>query len=282
MSAYGIHTGDVPAGFAELADRLSASQRCFVLTGAGISTASGIPDYRDVDGEWKRPPPMQYRVFMDDAVARARYWARSMLGWRTFGVARPNAAHEALVRLEQRQGMSLLLTQNVDGLHSQAGSRHVVDLHGRLDRVRCMACEARSARDAFQARLQAANPDWLTLDAEIAPDGDAYLDGLDFSRFVVPPCTVCGGVLKPDVVFFGENVPRDRVDHAMAELARSDLMLLVGTSLMVYSGYRFAKAAAASGIPIVSVNIGRTRADELIALKVQAPCDLTLDRLWRD
>jgi NAD-dependent SIR2 family protein deacetylase len=259
---------------------LATSRRCFVLTGAGCSTASGIPDYRDLDGAWKRPPPMQYRLFMDEPLARARYWARSMIGWRRFGTARPNAAHAALARFEAGGGLSLLLTQNVDGLHEQAGSREVVDLHGRLDRVRCMACETRSPRTDFQRRLEAANPDWVALDAAVAPDGDADLGDFDFAQFVVPSCTVCGGVLKPDVVFFGESVPRDRVDLAMDRLAQSDLMLVVGSSLMVYSGFRFARAAAERGTPIVSINIGVTRADPLLAFKVEMPCDAALARLW--
>jgi len=272
------------AGALDHLDRLRAmlaeTRRCFVLTGAGCSTASGIPDYRDIDGAWKRPPPMQYRLFMDDPLARARYWARSMIGWRRFGSARPNAAHEALARFEAAGGMSLLLTQNVDGLHERAGNRAFVDLHGRLDRVRCMSCEARSPRAAFQRRLEDANPAWVTLDATVAPDGDADLGDFDFAQFVVPPCPICGGVLKPDVVFFGENVPRDRVELAMARLAESDLMLVVGSSLMVYSGYRFAKAAAERGTPIVSINIGATRADPLLAFKVEAPCGEALSMLW--
>jgi NAD-dependent SIR2 family protein deacetylase len=273
--------GDAAAATLDrLRDMLAGARRCFVLTGAGCSTASGIPDYRDLDGAWKRPPPMQYRLFMDEPLARARYWARSMIGWRRFGSARPNAAHEALARFEHQGGMSLLLTQNVDGLHEQAGNREVVDLHGRLDRVRCMSCETRSPRADFQRRLEHANPDWVSLDAAVAPDGDADLGDFDFAGFAVPPCAVCGGVLKPDVVFFGENVPRDRVDLAMARLAASDLMLVVGSSLMVYSGFRFAKAAAEHGTPIVSINIGATRADALLAFKVEAPCGEALSALW--
>jgi len=273
-------TGSPLVALDRLRDLLGTSRNCFVLTGAGCSTASGIPDYRDLDGAWKRPPPMQYRMFMDQPLSRARYWARSMIGWRRFGSAKPNAAHEALARFEAGGGMSLLLTQNVDGLHEQAGNTEVVDLHGRLDRVRCMQCEARSPRAVFQQRLESANPDWVTLDAAVAPDGDADLGDFDFAQFVVPPCAVCGGILKPDVVFFGENVPRDRVEHAMQRLAGSDLMLVVGSSLMVYSGYRFATAAAASGIPIVSINIGVTRADPLLAFKVEAPCGEALSMLW--
>jgi NAD-dependent SIR2 family protein deacetylase len=255
-----------------LAEFLAAHERLFVLTGAGISTASGIPDYRDLDGGWKRRPPVNYQAFVGDAATRARYWARSLIGWRRFGHARPNAAHEALTRLEAEGRVEVLLTQNVDGLHQAAGSRNVIDLHGRLDEVRCLGCERRIPREAFQHELERRNPAWRELDAHAAPDGDADLDGMDFSVFDVPACTACGGMLKPDVVFFGENVPRERVDRAHAHLAASDAMLVVGSSLMVYSGFRFARAAAQAGKPIAAINRGRTRADDLFTLKIERDC----------
>ncbi len=255
-----------------LADFVAAHKRLFVLTGAGISTASGIPDYRDLDGGWKRRPPVTYQAFVGDAATRARYWARSLIGWRRFGQARPNAAHEALVRLEAEGRVEVLLTQNVDGLHQVAGSRNVVDLHGRLDEVRCLACERRIPRDGFQHELERRNHVWTELDALAAPDGDADLDGMDFTAFDVPACAACGGLLKPDVVFFGENVPRERVEKAHAHLAAADAMLVVGSSLMVYSGYRFARAAAQTGKPIAAINRGRTRADDLFALKIERDC----------
>ncbi|WP_368310476.1 NAD-dependent protein deacetylase [Luteibacter sp. CQ10] len=247
---------------------LDAHPRLFVITGAGISTDSGIPDYRDGNGEWKRSPPMTLQSFMSGPPARARYWARGMIGWRHFAGVDPNIAHRALAALERAGRIELLLTQNVDGLHEKAGSLNVVDLHGRLDRVRCMQCGDLSTRDAMQARLEASNPDWLALRATIAPDGDADLDGVDFSTFHIPDCLVCGGILKPDVVFFGENVPRARVDTAWAHLERADAMLVVGSSLMVYSGYRFVLEASRRGLPIASVNRGVTRADPLIGLKI--------------
>jgi NAD-dependent SIR2 family protein deacetylase len=243
-----------------------------VLTGAGCSTDSGIPDYRDADGGWKRSQPVTYQAFMGEELTRKRYWARSLVGWRRFGKALPNATHRALARLEELGKLELLLTQNVDGLHQQAGNRRVVDLHGRLDTVRCMSCEQRSPRHALQQTLLQLNPAWATLDAIDAPDGDADLDGHDFSSFVVPPCPHCGGVLKPDVVFFGENVPRDRVETAMQALQAADAMLVVGSSLMVFSGYRFAHAAAKAGKLIAAVNLGRTRADPLLSLKVERSC----------
>jgi NAD-dependent SIR2 family protein deacetylase len=255
-----------------LHDFVDAHSRLFVVTGAGISTDSGIPDYRDGQGSWKRSPPMTLQTFMSGPPARARYWARGMIGWRHFSSVQPNVAHRALAALEHAGRVELLLTQNVDGLHEAAGSINVVDLHGRLDRVRCMQCGDISTRQAMQQRLQDANPAWMALQADIAPDGDADLDGVDFSTFEIPPCTVCGGILKPDVVFFGENVPRARVDTAWAHLARADAMLVVGSSLMVYSGYRFVLEASRRGLPIASVNLGVTRADALLTLKVELPC----------
>jgi len=251
--------------------------RIFVLTGAGCSTASGIPDYRDAAGQWKRAQPVQFRVFMDEPLTRKRYWARSLVGWRRFGRAAPNEAHVALAALERRhRRVELLVTQNVDGLHQAAGSHAVIDLHGRLDTVRCMDCEARSRREELQNELLRRNPQWSQLDARDAPDGDAELQGLDFAGFDVPDCTRCGGLLKPDVVFYGESVPRERVDAAMQCLRDADAMLIVGSSLMVYSGYRFAREAAAAGKPIAAVNLGHTRADELLSLKIALPCSVAL------
>lgn len=255
-----------------LRDFIDAHPRLFVLTGAGISTDSGIPDYRDRAGQWKRTPPVTYQAFMHESATRRRYWARSLVGWRRFGRAEPNATHRALVALEQRGQVELLVTQNVDRLHQRAGSREVVDLHGRLDEVRCMACDWRQERHAFQQALEARNPEWVRLDAADAPDGDADLEGHDFARFDVPACPSCGGIVKPDVVFFGENVPRERVEAAGRACLTADAVLVVGSSLMVFSGYRFVAAAAKAGKPIATVNLGVTRADPLVTLKVDAPC----------
>jgi NAD-dependent SIR2 family protein deacetylase len=213
-----------------------------------------------------------FQAVMGDLHTRRRYWARSLVGWRRFGPAQPNDAHRALARLGQQGRAEVLVTQNVDGLHQSAGSSDVIDLHGRLDRVRCMSCERRSGRGELQTRLLDLNPHWSSLDARDAPDGDADLDGLDFSAFTVPDCEECGGLLKPDVVFFGESVPRERVTAAMEAVERADAVLVIGSSLMVYSGYRFAHAASKAGKPIAAVNLGRTRADELLALKVNQPC----------
>ena len=255
-----------------LADFLDRYSRLFILTGAGCSTDSGIPDYRDADGQWKRSPPMTLQTFMSGVPARARYWARSMIGWRQFGSVMPNAAHRALARLEEIGRVRLLVTQNVDGLHEAAGSRDVVDLHGRLDQVRCMENEHRLPRAVMQEMLMRANPAWTELDAKVAPDGDADLDGHDFSQFHVPACPHCGGVLKPDVVFFGEAVPPERGEKIRQALAESDAMLVVGSSLMVHSGFRHARAAAAAGLPVAAINLGRTRADDFLSLKISEPC----------
>jgi NAD-dependent SIR2 family protein deacetylase len=255
-----------------LRDFVARHRRLFVLTGAGCSTDSGIPDYRDQDGEWKRAQPVQFQPFMNDEHTRKRYWARSLIGWRYFGRAKPNGAHHALAQLEREGRVELLVTQNVDCLHQAAGSSNVIDLHGRLDAVRCMTCGQREPRNDFQQRLLVANPAWAQLDAREAPDGDADLEGRDFAAFNVPACVYCGGILKPDVVFFGESVPRDRVERAMRGLQDADAMLVVGSSLMVYSGYRFAQAAADAGKPIAAINLGRTRADPLLALKVSQSC----------
>jgi len=246
--------------------------RLFVLTGAGCSTDSGIPDYRDRAGEWKRRPPIRYQEFVGNEHARKRYWARSLAGFRRMRVARPNDAHHALATLERRGRIVQLVTQNVDGLHHAAGSENVIDLHGRIDTVRCLGCGQRTSRDELQRELERRNPSFAALDAVEAPDGDADLEGVAFETFDVPACSACGGLLKPDVVFFGENVPAERVQRAMAPIASSDAMLVVGSSLMIYSGYRFVTAAADAGKPIAAINLGRTRADDLLALKVEDRC----------
>jgi NAD-dependent SIR2 family protein deacetylase len=264
-----------------LEDFVDRHRRLFVLTGAGCSTGSGIPDYRDAEGQWKRARPVTFQAFMGDEKTRRRYWARSLVGWRRIRRAQPNDAHRALARLETMGGIELILTQNVDRLHQAAGSARVIDLHGRIDLVRCMDCDRRSPREALQDELGRLNADWLDLDAMEAPDGDADLDGADFLSFAVPSCRRCGGVLKPDVVFFGENVPRGRVDAAARRLDEADAMLIVGSSLMVYSGFRFVEQAASAGKPVAAVNLGRTRADGLLALKAEEACEAALAFLLR-
>ncbi len=266
-------------GLQPLIDFVAKHPRLLVITGAGCSTAAGIPDYRDENGAWKRQEPMRYQLFVESALARQRYWARSMLGWRTMAGALPTAAHHALAQLERAGRVGLLVTQNVDGLHQAAGSQAVVDLHGRIDTVCCLGCGVRSPRRALQEELMARNPDWLVLDARSLPDGDADLDGLDFAAFDVPDCPQCGGLLKPDVVFFGESVPRDRVATVRDALAQADAVLVAGSSLMVYSGYRFVEEAVAAGKPVVAVNRGRTRADPVFTLKVEEDVGKALEVL---
>jgi NAD-dependent SIR2 family protein deacetylase len=265
--------------FSSLQDFVDRHQRLFVLTGAGCSTNSGIPDYRDAAGNWKRQQPVTYQAFMGEETTRRRYWARSLIGWRSFGRARPNSAHLALARLEAAGRSELVLTQNVDRLHQAAGNEKVIDLHGRLDLVRCMGCGRKSPRDELQDELTRLNAGWLDLDAANAPDGDADLEAHDFSGFNIPACPHCEGVLKPDVVFFGESVPREFVDTAAGHLREADGMLIVGSSLMVYSGFRFVQMAARWGIPIAAVNLGRTRADEMLAFKVEEACETALSFL---
>jgi len=259
-----------------LAAWLDRYRSVFVLTGAGVSTNSGIPDYRGADGEWKRRAPITYQAFVQDPLMRARYWARSFAGWPVVANARPNRAHAALALLEARGRVSMLVTQNVDGLHARAGQREVIDLHGRIDQVVCLACAARLPRASVQSMLADAHPEWAAISASAAPDGDADLDHPGSYGFTPPPCPRCGGLLKPDVVFFGENVPRPRVESATGALQRSDAMLVAGSSLMVYSGFRFARMASDMGLPLAILTRGVTRADDLATLKLHADCETTL------
>ncbi|HSE13387.1 MAG TPA: NAD-dependent protein deacetylase [Rudaea sp.] len=270
----------LPHREAEAADALrewlAGYRHIFVLTGAGISTASGIPDYRGPDGLWKRNAPITYQDFIRDPAMRARYWARSFFGWPLVMRALPNRAHAALVALEAQQRITTLVTQNVDGLHARAGQRAVIDLHGRIGEVACLECAARFARADIQRQLAEDHPDWVVTGAAIAPDGDADPGKVDLRGFEPPVCPDCGGLLKPDVVFFGENVPQARVAAALDALRAADAMLVVGSSLMVYSGYRFARIARAGGLPLAILTRGVTRADDLATLKLDVDCVPTL------
>lgn len=271
-----MQTDTDTVGLVQLAEAFSQHATWMALTGAGISTASGIPDYRDAQGAWKRQPPIYFQPFMQSASMRARYWARSMVGWRFFGRAAPNAAHHHLARLQAQGRVPLIVTQNVDGLHQQAGSAAVLDLHGRLDQVRCMACAHRLSRADYQTMLESLNPDWLAHNATVAPDGDADLAVEDFTRFATPPCPVCGGICKPDVVFYGENVPPERHAQATEALHAADGLLVLGTSLMVQSSYRYAQLAARLAKPILIANQGVTRGDDLASLHVHASVEAAL------
>lgn len=274
-----------PAPHAEPADSLhgwiARHRRIFVLTGAGCSTQSGIPDYRDRDGEWKRTPPITLQALTGSDAAYRRYWARSSVGWPRFLSAQPNVAHHALAALEQRGQVRLLLTQNVDGLHQRAGSRAVIDLHGRLDDVVCLGCGARSPREDIQSDIASANPSWQAGLARPAPDGDADIDDSAVTGFNPPYCVHCHGLLKPDVVFFGENVPRQRVADAQQALDESDALLVAGSSLMVWSGFRFVRMAAAAGLPVAILNQGRTRADAIATLRIDADIATSLQEALR-
>jgi NAD-dependent deacetylase sirtuin 4 len=257
-----------------------------VLAGAGCSTESGIPDYRGPEGSLRGRSPVQYQEFAGSAGARARYWARSAVGWPRMQSASPNSAHRALAELERAGRLASIITQNVDGLHHKAGSRRVVELHGSLARVRCLECDEFESRADYQERLLSANPQWSDVGgpylpgaSEAAPDGDAEV-AADFTRgVVVPGCLACGGVLKPDVVFFGENVPKARVDEAWRAFEEAEVLLVVGSSLTVYSGRRFIYRAAKEGVPIGIINLGPTRADEFATVKVDGRLGEVLPKL---
>ncbi len=255
--------------------RLVRGARVVALTGAGLSTDSGIPDYRGPGAPARRP--MTYQEFVGGPDAQQRYWARAHLGWARMGTARPNDGHLALARLERVGTLTGLITQNVDGLHRRAGSRELVDLHGRIHDVVCLGCRQVSSRRALQGTLDGLNPGWTEQAATIRPDGDADLD--DTAAYVLPACPSCGGPLKPDVVFFGENVPKDRVARCTAMVATADVLLVAGSSLAVMSGLRFVRQASKAAIPVVLVNRGPTRGDDLADIKVHAGCSETLRAL---
>jgi NAD-dependent SIR2 family protein deacetylase len=271
--------GPEPDGRAALAD-LVAGGRIAVLSGAGLSTESGIPDYRGPTGLARRAgPPMTYQAFTGSAAARQRYWARSHLGWGHIVDAAPNAGHRAVADLGRRGLLTGIITQNVDGLHQAAGSGPVIDLHGSLSRVRCLSCAERTPRIDLDRRLRAANPAWAPAAAPINPDGDAELADEQVASFTVADCAGCGGLLMPDVVFFGENVPRARVDTCLALVEQSAALVVLGSSLKVMSGYRFVRHAARLGLPVAIVNQGATRGDPHAAITLDAPLGATLTEL---
>ncbi|GAB7051918.1 NAD-dependent protein deacetylase [Catenuloplanes indicus] len=253
-----------------------------VLSGAGLSTESGIPDYRGPSGQSRARTPMTYQMFTGEPDARRRYWARSHVGWRTIARAAPNAGHEAVAALERAGLLTGIITQNVDGLHQAAGATDVVELHGGLDRVICLDCGDVSARETHDARMAAANPAFSAEALSVNPDGDVEIDeGLE-AEFRVPACAACGdGLLKPDVVFFGETVPRDRVQECFARVESARLLLVLGSSLTVMSGRRFVLRAAKLGIPVAIVNRGVTRGDAYAGLRLDAPLGITLSTLAR-
>lgn len=274
-------SGTVPvdADVAALAD-LIRSRPTVVLSGAGISTESGIPDYRSPRPEPRRAP-VTYQEFVGHEAVRRRYWARSAVGWRRVADARPNAGHAALAALERAGYVRGILTQNVDRLHQAAGSTRVLELHGALDGVVCLACGTRSPRARMQARLLELNPDLGAADAPVAPDGDADLTDRRIAGVRVPACEACGGILKPDVVFFGENVPKPRVEQAWDLYGEGEVLLVVGSSLTVFSGYRFVLRASQERRPVAIATLGPTRGDALARLRVEGALGTTLPALVR-
>ena len=260
----------------DLLDFVRRHPRLFVLTGAGISTDSGIPGYRDEQGRWQRSAPMTITAFLSGHAARQRYWARSMVGWPVAAGAQPNVSHRVVAELGDAGRVTGLVTQNVDGMHQRAGSQGVIELHGSIGQVICLSCATRYPRADIQRWLWQHNPEFRDVSALPAADGDAHLESPLFDNFAVPVCERCEGLLKPDVVFFGESVPRERVAAGRLALDAADAVLVIGSSLTVFSGYRFCVWAHEHGLPIAALNLGTTRADPLLTLKVLAPIGPTL------
>jgi len=268
-----------PGSFGILADLVAAGD-AVILSGAGLSTESGIPDYRGPTGLARRATPMTYQTFTGSAAARRRYWARSHLGWRHIARARPNHGHHAVAELDRRGLLAGIITQNVDGLHQAAGASGVTELHGSLHRVSCLSCGQRTSRIDLGRRLTVANPGWDTeWAARINPDGDAVLGDDAAEEFQVVDCASCHGVLKPDVVFFGENVPPQRVEACYALVERASSLIVLGSSLTVMSGFRYVRHAARQEIPTVIVNQGSTRGDEYAIATLDAPLGRVLTAL---
>ena len=268
-----------PDAAADWLRRFFAQHTPLVLTGAGVSVASGLPAYRDARGNWQHAQPMQHRLFVESADARARYWFRAAAGWAHFARAQPSPVHTRLATWQTNKQIDLIATQNVDGLHQRAGSASVIDLHGRLDKVVCLDCGDLSERDALQRRLLAANPDTLvTSDAATRPDGDTEQSEVP-PDFTVPSCTACGGRLKPHVVFYGDTVPRERVEALESALHRARSLLVIGSSLMVYSGFRVARWAHEAHYPSVLLNEGVTRADPIATVRLAVDAQTLLSEL---
>ncbi|MBF8268839.1 MAG: NAD-dependent deacetylase [Gammaproteobacteria bacterium] len=263
----------------DLLSFIESNQPLAVLTGAGCSTDSGIPDYRDRTGQWKHRQPVLYTDFIRRTDIRQRYWSRSMLGWPRIAQASPNATHTALAALEHAGLILYLVTQNVDGLHQKAGSQSLLELHGGIAWVICLECRYRIPRSEVQDILLQENPSLNLMVDIFTPDGDAQIENQDLSSFRVPACPMCQGILKPDVVFFGEQVPRHRIDRVISALDQAQALLVIGSSLMVYSGYRFCKYTRENGKSVAVLNLGRTRADNDLNLKVDLPCHVVLPEI---
>jgi NAD-dependent SIR2 family protein deacetylase len=270
---------DTDTALDALARMIDAAPGTLVLSGAGLSTESGIPDYRGPDGE-RRVTPMQYRDFVGSSEARRRYWARAFVGWRNFSAAAPNAGHRAVARLQDAGHLGAIITQNVDELHQAAGAQDVLDLHGTLSRVVCLTCSDRISRWDLDDRMAAENPSFAVHTGEIRPDGDVTLEEVQVADFRVPICERCGAdTLKPDVVFFGESVPKDRVERSFALTDDAPALLVLGSSLVVFSGYRFVRRADRDGTPIAIVTLGPTRGDAAATVVLNTPLGTTLEAL---
>jgi NAD-dependent SIR2 family protein deacetylase len=272
---------DAKGGVSELAGFLGRYPNLLLLTGAGMSTASGIPDYRDKEGVRRGKAPVQGPDFRASDPVRKRYWARSMVGWPALAQAEPNAGHRAIADMEASGKLAAIVTQNVDGLHQRAGSANIVELHGNIHSVVCLECGVRFSRGFIQSLLEEANPNLVGATALPAPDGDAQLEPEYLADFRIPHCARCAGMLKPDVVFFGDGVPRTRTEEAEKKLENADALLVAGSSLMVHSAYRLCKIAAESGKPIAAINLGKTRADHLLFLKTEERSEQVLPLLAR-
>lgn len=255
----------------QLAQFLQRHPDVLLLTGAGISTASGIPDYRDSDGVRRGNAPVQGPDFRRQPAVQRRYWARSMVGYPTLSRAQANPGHLAIAQLARQGKVGSLVTQNVDGLHQQAGSTGVTELHGSIHAVVCLDCHAHYARRTVQDMLEYDNPQMVGATATPAPDGDALLEPTQLASFVVPRCLHCGGTLKPDVVFFGDGVPAACAAEAAQKMQDASALLVIGSSVMVYSSFRLCRMAAESGKPVAAINLGKTRADDLLAFKLDTP-----------
>jgi NAD-dependent SIR2 family protein deacetylase len=272
---------DEQFGASKLADFLESYPKLLLLTGAGMSTASGIPDYRDSDGVRRGRAPVQGPDFRASASVRKRYWARSMVGWPTLAQAQPNAGHRAIAELEASGKLAGIVTQNVDGLHQRAGSANITELHGSIHSVVCLECGVHFSRGFIQALLEEANPDLAETTALPAPDGDAQLEPDYLNEFRIPHCLHCTGMLQPNVVFFGDGVPRSRTEEAEQKLENADALLVAGSSLMVHSAFRLCRIAAESGRPIAAINLGKTRADHLLSFKTEERSEQALPLLAR-
>lgn len=281
LAAYNVIVTALTDESAALSRFIREHPRLVVLTGAGVSLDSGIPTYRDESGNWLPKPPIQERDFLQDVHTRKRYWTRSWHGWPTIRDAMPNPCHTALAMLETNEHIQLLITQNVDGLHQKAGSRLVVDLHGRVDQVRCLECDALHCRNAIQEQLNHSNTWPKPSAASVRPDGDMEVPDYLIDNIVLPHCPACGGEIRPDVVFFGGSVPIDRVQTCQQGLEQADALLVVGSSLTVFSGFRFCRRASQLNKPIGIINPGQTRADDLAHTRLYSPAGPLLTEVMR-